>query len=67
MTSLERQLKRLAVPHTQATLARDIKRASFLFDPKEAANLDKETIFALGKLSNVFFNKLLNQQSYCVK
>ena len=50
MTSLAKQLQRLAVPHTQTVLDQDKKRASLLFDPKEAANLDRETVFALGNL-----------------
>lgn len=48
MTSLARQLERLAVPYTQSLLGQDTRRASLLFDPKEAANLDKEAVFALG-------------------
>ena len=49
MTSLAQQLKKLAVPHTQAVLGEDKRRASLLFDPKEAATLDKETVHAIGK------------------
>lgn len=48
MTSLARQLERLAVPYTQSLFAEDRKRASLLFDPHEAAKLDRETVFALG-------------------
>lgn len=48
MTTLSQQLKRLAVPQTQIYRP-GIKRASFLFEPNEAAGLDKETVFALGK------------------
>jgi U3 small nucleolar RNA-associated protein 10 len=48
MTSLALQLQRLAVPHTQAILGEDKKRPSLLFDPKEAANLDKETVYGIG-------------------
>ena len=50
MTSLAQQLQRLAVPHTRTVLATDKRRASLLFDPKEAANLDRETVYALGRL-----------------
>ena len=49
MTSLAQQLQRLAVPYTQSVLSEDRRRVSLLFDPKEAANLDRETVFALGK------------------
>ncbi len=49
MTSLAQKLKQLAVSHTQAVFAPDKSRASLLFDPKDAANLDKEAIFAIGK------------------
>ena len=48
MTSLSRQLQQLAVPYVQTAFASDKKKKSLLFDPKEAANLDRETIFALG-------------------
>ena len=49
MTSLSRQLQQLAVPHTQTVFAPDKKKKSLLFDPNEAATLDRETIFALGR------------------
>ncbi|KAJ8305572.1 hypothetical protein KUTeg_016117 [Tegillarca granosa] len=48
MTSLAKQLQRLAVPHVQSVFAEDKRRKSLLFDPKEAASLDKETFYALG-------------------
>ena len=48
MTSLAKQLQRLAVPHTQTVLGEDRSRASLLFDPKEAAGIDRETYHALG-------------------
>lgn len=48
MTSLANQLKALAVPHTQSLLGDDKKRVSLLFDPTEAANLDKEAVFDIG-------------------
>lgn len=46
-TSLAAQLKRLATPQTKL-LTQDKKRASFLFDPKEAATKDRETIYEIG-------------------
>ena len=48
MSSLARQLQQLAVPFTQTVLAPDKRRKSLLFDAKEAATLDRETVFALG-------------------
>ena len=45
VTSLSAQLKRLQVP--QSSLLNDRKRVSFLYDPKEAANLDSESVFCL--------------------
>jgi len=48
MTSLANQLKSLALPHTQAILGDERKRVSLLFDPSEAANIDKEAVFAIG-------------------
>ena len=49
MTSLAKQLQRLAVPHTQTVLGEDRWKASLLFDAKEAASIDKETYHALGE------------------
>lgn len=48
MTSLAKQLERLAVPHIRSVYGEDKRRKSLLFDPKEAAALDKEAIFAIG-------------------
>ncbi|XP_062578566.1 HEAT repeat-containing protein 1-like [Saccostrea cucullata] len=48
MTSLAKQLERLAVPHTRAVYGEDKRRKSLLFDPREAAALDKEAVFAIG-------------------
>ncbi|CAD1476631.1 unnamed protein product, partial [Heterotrigona itama] len=71
-TSLAEQLKKLRTPQTQI-LYQDKKRASLLFDPREAANLDKETVLSIGqnglqeliKLSDVFleFEQTLFAQS----
>ncbi|XP_053983600.1 HEAT repeat-containing protein 1 [Hylaeus volcanicus] len=60
-TSLAEQLKKLRTPQT-SILLQDKKRASLLFDPKEAANLDRETVLNIGqnglqelaKLSDLF-------------
>lgn len=46
-TSLADQLRRLATPQT-AQLVDSKKRASILFDAKEAANKDRETIYDIG-------------------
>ncbi|KAJ8918485.1 hypothetical protein NQ315_008182 [Exocentrus adspersus] len=46
-TSLAEQLQRLSVPQT-TILTRDKKRASLLFDPKEAAGLKRETVYQIG-------------------
>ncbi|CAH0557807.1 unnamed protein product [Brassicogethes aeneus] len=46
-TSLAEQLQRLAVPQT-SLLKRDKKRASLLFDPKEAAGIKRETFYQIG-------------------
>lgn len=48
-TSLAEQLKKLRAPQT-AILLQDKKRSSLLFDPKEAANLDKETVLSIGDI-----------------
>ena len=48
VTSLSAQLKRLQVPHTNLlNNVADKKRVSFLYDPKEAANLDSEAVYCL--------------------
>ncbi|XP_023023708.2 HEAT repeat containing 1 homolog l(2)k09022 [Leptinotarsa decemlineata] len=46
-TSLAEQLQNLALPQTTA-IKRDKKRASLLFDPKEAAGLKRETVYQIG-------------------
>lgn len=46
-TSLAEQLKRLAAPQT-SLLVHKTKKASFLFDGKQAAEFDKDTIYELG-------------------
>ncbi|CAF2088985.1 unnamed protein product [Rotaria magnacalcarata] len=50
MTSLKLQLSKLADAHTQWQLtdSENRKRASFLYDPKVASTLDRETIYCLG-------------------
>ena len=48
LTSLSAQLKRLQVPQTNLlNIAGDKRRVSFLYDPKEAANLDSEAVFSV--------------------
>lgn len=49
MTSLAYQLKRLALPQNDPNLLSRKEVASFLFDPNEAATLDRSTFYALGK------------------
>lgn len=46
-TSLARQLEQLKTPQT-SLLHQTKKRASLLFDPREAANLDRETVLSIG-------------------
>ncbi|KAI1886943.1 hypothetical protein AGOR_G00200970 [Albula goreensis] len=48
MTSLAHQLKRLALPQNDQSLLSRKEVASLLFDPKEAASIDRDTFFALG-------------------
>jgi hypothetical protein len=59
MTSLKLQLNKLADAHTQWQLtdSENRKRASFLYDPKVASTLDRETIYCLGK--NEFYYNFL--------
>lgn len=49
MTSLASQLQRLAVPYTQTVLGADKRRVSLLFNPKDAAELDRQAVYAIGK------------------
>ncbi|XP_019632440.1 PREDICTED: HEAT repeat-containing protein 1-like [Branchiostoma belcheri] len=75
MTSLATQLQRLALPQSELAVPdKDRERASLLFDPKEAANLDRDTFYALGvngldELANIdpvfldFHNNLFSQSS----
>ncbi|KAL4640133.1 HEAT repeat-containing protein 1 [Arapaima gigas] len=48
MTSLAHQLKRLALPQNDPSLLSRKEVASLLFDPREAASIDRDTFFALG-------------------
>ncbi|KAK5850387.1 hypothetical protein PBY51_001271 [Eleginops maclovinus] len=48
MTSLAHQLKRLALPQTDPNLLTRKEVASLLFDPKDAASMDRSTFYALG-------------------
>ncbi|XP_015510740.1 HEAT repeat-containing protein 1 homolog [Neodiprion lecontei] len=47
-TSLQSQLSRLRAPQTSLLIQKK-KQPSLLFDPKEAANLDRETVFEIGQ------------------
>uniref|UniRef100_A0A8C6T448 HEAT repeat-containing protein 1 n=1 Tax=Neogobius melanostomus TaxID=47308 RepID=A0A8C6T448_9GOBI len=47
MTSLSLQLKRLALPQTDPNLFTRKEVASFLFEPKDAATMDRSTFYAL--------------------
>lgn len=49
MTSLAHQLKRLALPQSDPNLLTRKEVASLLFDPKDAATMDRSTFYALGK------------------
>uniref|UniRef100_A0A3B5Q193 HEAT repeat-containing protein 1 n=1 Tax=Xiphophorus maculatus TaxID=8083 RepID=A0A3B5Q193_XIPMA len=48
MTSLALQLKRLALPQSDPNLLSRKEVASLLFDPKDAATMDRSTFYALG-------------------
>lgn len=49
MTSLAHQLKRLALPQSDPNLLTRREVASLLFDPKDAAAMDRSTFYALGE------------------
>lgn len=51
MTSLAHQLKRLALPQSDPSLLSRKEVASLLFDPQDAATMDRSTFYALGRLS----------------
>ncbi|XP_044034092.1 HEAT repeat-containing protein 1 isoform X1 [Siniperca chuatsi] len=48
MTSLAHQLKRLALPQSDASLLTRREVASLLFDPRDAASMDRSSFYALG-------------------
>ncbi|XP_076844012.1 HEAT repeat-containing protein 1 [Brachyhypopomus gauderio] len=48
MTSLAHQLKRLALPQNDPNLLSRREVASVLFEPKDAASMDRSTFYALG-------------------
>lgn len=65
-TSLSEQLQRLAVPQTSILVERK-STASILYDPKKAADIDRQTIFDLSKsgleeliLTNPVFRQFQN-------
>jgi len=47
-TALAQQLQKLAAPQSTVTLADARSRASVLFDPKEAAKMDRRSIYNIG-------------------
>ena len=49
MTSLAYQLKRLALPQSDPNLLTRKEVTSLLFDPKDAATMDRSTFYALGE------------------
>lgn len=49
MTSLALQLKRLALPQSDPNLLTRKEVASLLFDPKDAATMDRSSFYALGE------------------
>lgn len=59
MTSLAHQLKRLAVPQSDPNLLTRREVASLLFDPKEAASMDRSTFYAIGE-SNTRLRRRFN-------
>ena len=54
-TSLARQLKKLAAPQT-TILKQDKRKPSLLFDPKEAASLDRDVVYEIGNCNIHFFS-----------
>lgn len=53
MTSLAHQLKRLALPQNDSNLLSRREVASVLFDPKDAATMDRSTFYALGEFCDL--------------
>lgn len=67
-TSLAEQLKKLAAPQTSILVHRK-KRLSLLFDPKDAADINRETFYKIGKFilySFWFFNDNLYTIQYII-
>lgn len=69
MTSLAQQLQRLALPQSDRSLLSRDEVASLLFDPKEAASIDRDTAFAIGELpvnsEKLFDAPVLRMLLYC--
>lgn len=64
LTSLSAQLKRLQVPQTNLlNIAGDKRRVSFLYDPKEAANMDSEAVFSVA-MNGLEQLKLIDQETF---
>lgn len=51
-TSLAEQLKKLRAPQT-TLLLQDKRKPSLLFDTKEAANLDRDTVYNIGNHNSI--------------
>jgi U3 small nucleolar RNA-associated protein 10 len=62
MTSLAQQLQRLALPQSDPSLLSRHEVASLLFDPKEAATIDRDTAFAIGK-SNLWIDAVKGRRA----
>lgn len=54
-TSLAEQLRKLATPHTKL-LVQKKKQPSLLYDPSEAAAIDRNTFFKLGSCVIRFYS-----------
>lgn len=62
-TSLAEQLQKLRTPQT-ALLLQDKRKPSLLFDTKEAANLDRDTVYKIGNF--FLYYKLIIGKKHCL-
>ena len=59
MSSLARQLQQLQIPGSlPSAAAKTSKKASLLFDAKEAADIDNETIFSIALNGRYFLPQI---------
>lgn len=65
MTSLAQQLKRLALPQNDPDVFNRRELASVLFQPRDAASMDRSAFYALGMETNKHTHTMECDVSHC--